>query len=135
MSARVQDLERWTQERCVKFVDECLNGGLSIRITHTLRTMDEQRHLYAQGRTFAGAVVTNAPPGESPHNWGMAFDICFEGKTLDECYPAASDPRWAQVAGIGEALGLAWGGRWKSLKDLPHFERPDWRLARGVVTA
>ena len=135
MSNKVSDLERWTQERCIRFVDECLNAKIDIRITHTLRTMDEQRHLYAQGRSLPGNVVTNAEPGSSPHNFGMAFDICFEGKTLAECYPPASDPRWAQVAAIGEGLGLAWGGRWKSLKDLPHFERPDWKLARGVFTA
>ena len=109
-----------------------------LRVTHTLRTMDEQMHLYAKGRirTATGwevvdrkQVVTNAMPGQSPHNYGAAFDVAFRSHD-----PYPRDERlWEAVGLVGEMVGLAWGGRWHGLVDRPHFERKDWRsLKRGV---
>lgn len=99
-------------------------AGYAIRVTHTLRTMDEQQHLYAKGRTLPGPIVTNAQPGQSPHNHGMAFDVCFAGNIP---YPPEQDVRWEELGRIGEALGLEWGGRWRTLQDRPHFQRRNWR--------
>jgi peptidoglycan L-alanyl-D-glutamate endopeptidase CwlK len=126
MSSRLDDLEPVTQQMCVKFLDAAAAAGHSIRVTHTLRTMDEQAKLYAQGRTLPGPIVTKAKPGQSAHNYGMAFDICFVGKVP---YPPETDPRWLALGQLGESLGLVWGGRFKSFKDLPHFERANWREA------
>ena len=127
MSARLEDLEPITRALCEAFVQDTLAAGLVLRVTHTLRTMDEQAHLYAKGRTLAGKIVTNAKPGASPHNFGAAFDVCFQG---ERPYPDPSDVRWEQLGEIGEALGLVWGGRWRKLQDRPHFERKDWRVLR-----
>ena len=94
--------------------------------------MDEQAKLYAQGRALPGPVVTKAKPGQSPHNYGMAFDICF---TPGNPYPPEIDERWANIGQLGESLGLSWGGpNGKGDKftwDRPHFERPDWKLISG----
>ena len=79
MSSRIEDLEPQTQALCLAFLQDCEEAGISLRVTHTMRTMDEQAKLYAQGRTLPGAVVTRARPGQSPHNYGMAFDVCFAG--------------------------------------------------------
>jgi hypothetical protein len=38
------------------------------------RTMEEQAKLYAKGRTSGGRIVTKAKPGQSFHNYGLAFD-------------------------------------------------------------
>lgn len=115
---------------CEKFLAAAAESGHSIRVTHTLRTMDEQAHLYAQGRTLPGKRVTNAKPGQSAHNYGMAFDICFAGKTP---YPPEDDPRWLQLGQLGESLGLSWGGPNGKGDDLtwdrPHFQRDGWRAA------
>ena len=106
------------------------------RVTHTLRTLDEQLHLYAKGRkqTPDGwvvvdkkLIVTKAKPGSSPHNYGAAFDICFAGPNP---YPD-DDALWLAVGEVGEMVGLAWGGRWVRFLDRPHFERPDWRVLRA----
>lgn len=132
MSARVEDLEPVTRALCEAFLADCASAGLQVRVTHTLRTMEEQAHLYAKGRQAGGVIVTYAKPGDSAHNWGAAFDICFRGRTLEECYPLASDPRWEQVGHIGRVLGLVWGGDWVSFKDRPHFERKDWRSLRDA---
>ena len=132
MSARIEDLEPETEKLCLAFLAAAKAAGLDVRITHTLRTMDEQNKLYAQGRTMPGFKVTNAKAGESPHNWGMGFDFCFNGKTLAECYPKTTDPVWEKVGALGESVGLAWGGRWKgSLVDRDHFERPGWKGLRS----
>lgn len=39
------------------------------------RTDDEQQTLYNQGRTTPGAVITDAGPGQSAHNFGLAVDF------------------------------------------------------------
>ena len=131
MSARIEDLEPVTRAMCEKFMAETLMKGIALRVTHTLRTMDEQARLYAQGRTLPGPIVTRAKAGQSPHNFGMAFDVCFVGR---QPYPPETDPRWLQIGRLGEALGLSWGGpNGKGDRftfDRPHFERPDWKLAK-----
>jgi peptidoglycan L-alanyl-D-glutamate endopeptidase CwlK len=130
VSARIEDLEPVTRAMCEKFLAAAAAAGHNIRVTHTLRTMDEQAKLYAQGRTLPGPEVTKAKPGQSPHNFGMAFDICFAGKVP---YPPETDPRWLALGQLGESLGLSWGGpNGKGDKftfDRPHFERDGWRRA------
>lgn len=93
-----------------------------------MRTMDEQAALYAQGRTAPGRVVTNARPGDSPHNFGAAVDVAF----LDEAGHTSWDLRfpWDPLGALGEALGLVWGGRWVVPRDLDHFELPVWERFR-----
>lgn len=131
MSARIEDLEPVTRAMCDEFMAAVAEKGIALRVTHTLRTLDEQAKLYAQGRTLPGPIVTKARPGQSPHNYGMAFDVCFAGKVP---YPPEDDPRWLQIGQLGESLGLSWGGpNGKGDRftfDRPHFERPDWRQAR-----
>lgn len=128
MSSRLEDLEPVTLDLCNKFLTACAQAAIGVRVTHTLRTMEEQAHLYAKGRTVPGQVVTKARPGQSPHNFGMAFDICFKP---GDPYPNETSPLWEQVGAIGEGVGLAWGGRWRNFRDRPHFERPDWRVVSG----
>ena len=105
--------------------EECQKQGLAIRIGETLRTVAEQDALYAQGRTRPGSIVTNAPGKSysSYHQWGTAFDIYRnDGKGAYN-----ESGRFFERAGeIGAGLGLEWGGNWKSIKDKPHFQLPDW---------
>jgi peptidoglycan L-alanyl-D-glutamate endopeptidase CwlK len=95
-------------------------------ITQGLRTNAEQAKLYARGREHdangkpIGHIVTDAPPGSSWHNFGLAFDVAVlaDGKAT---WP--NDPKvWLRIGEIGEAVGLEWGGRWKTFVDLPHFQ-------------
>lgn len=94
--------------------------GLNFKITSGTRTFAEQAKLFAKGRTAPGPRVTNARPGSSWHNFGVAYDLTlFSGKN-----PVWESPKYARAGEIGEELGLRWGGRFKSLVDRPHFERP-----------
>ena len=55
-----------------------LNEMVASKITPLIycgrRTMEEQAGLYAKGRTKPGKIVTKAKPGQSYHNYGLAFD-------------------------------------------------------------
>jgi peptidoglycan L-alanyl-D-glutamate endopeptidase CwlK len=33
------------------------------------------------------------------------------------------DKLWQQIGNIGESVGLAWGGRFKTFPDKPHFQK------------
>lgn len=119
-------------------VKNCAAAGIAIKITECARTVAEQDALYAKGRTTPGGKVTNARGSSysSMHQWRVAFDFCLnmdvdkDGKISDDIFNNVTG-LFNKVGKIGKALGLEWGGDWKSIKDLPHFQLPDW----GSTTA
>lgn len=96
-------------------------------VTCTYRPNEEQNELYKQGRTKAGAKVTNAKGGQSPHNYkpALAFDIAFLGK--DEKLDWREE-HFATFARIMKDVNpvIEWGGEWK-FKDTPHFQIRNWK--------
>ena len=118
------------QTKIKELQSKCDKVGLKIGISECLRTVAEQDALYAKGRTTAGKIVTNAKGStySSMHQWGVAFDFYRnDGKGAYE----DSDGFFTKVGKIGQSIGLEWGGNWKSIKDKPHFQLPDW----GSTTA
>ena len=113
-------INKWNKE---------LTGRAQVRIAQGLRTNKEQDAFYAQGRTTAGAKVTNAKAGQSIHNYGLAVDIVLiiDGKTASWDTKADWDgdkkADWMECVEIFKKHGWDWGGDWKSFKDLPHFEK------------
>lgn len=101
----------------IEFLTEAKKQGFNLMVTSGLRTYKQQEDLYNQGRTTPGNVVTNARPGYSYHNFGLAFDVAGlkDGK-LDY------NIDWTKLGAIGKKVGLSWGGDWTSFKDKPHFE-------------
>ena len=96
------------------------DDGLALVVTQSLRTNAEQQALYDQGRTKPGQIVTNALPGSSWHNFGLAFDVAvLEGGV--PTWPNNND-LWNRIGNIGKKIGLAWGGDWQKFPDRPHFE-------------
>jgi peptidoglycan LD-endopeptidase CwlK len=89
------------------------------------RTMEEQRALYAKGRTSPGPKVTNARPGYSWHNFGRALDfgVFRDGKYLDAEDPAMARKVHAACGEIAKTYGLEWGGSWRTFQDAPHYQR------------
>ena len=82
--------------------------------------MTEQERVYAQGRTAPGDIVSNARPGDSYHNYALAFDaVPLAYKSMQNWNP--SGLYWRQIGAIGQSLGLEWGGSW-TREDLPHFQ-------------
>lgn len=113
------------QKLAAELVEKCSEQGLKIKIGETYRTVAEQDALYAQGRTEPGNIVTNAPGKSysSYHQWGTAFDIFRNDGS--GAYNE-SGKFFERVGQIGKAIGLEWGGDWKSIVDKPHFQLPDW---------
>jgi peptidoglycan L-alanyl-D-glutamate endopeptidase CwlK len=102
--------------------------SIVVEITQGLRTFAEQDALYAQGRTVEGKRVTNARGGQSNHNYGLAVDFCvFVNGQPDWNAPYE---QWEQIGLEAEAVGLEWGGRWKSFRDLPHVQLPGLSIAQ-----
>ena len=97
--------------------------SLPVTILEGYRSAADQAARYAQGRTpweiqhhirkhGLGGSVTDAPPGESPHQYGLAVDISS---------PDIQAARWiAQQIGFGT---VTW--------DVPHIEWPNWRSLLG----
>lgn len=98
--------------------------GVSVEVISGLRSWQAQAALYAQGRTKPGPIVTNAKPGSSWHNYGLAIDLGLfkAGKYLDESSPAQADKLYAEIGKIAAKHGIEWGGTWVKFKDTPHFQ-------------
>jgi peptidoglycan L-alanyl-D-glutamate endopeptidase CwlK len=119
MSRRIEDLEPKVADMCHAFVAECEKQGISVIITSTYRSNEEQAALYALGRTKPGNRVTNAKPGQSLHNYKVAFDFCpiIHGKAVWN-----NAELFERCGEIGESVGLQWSGRFLTFRESAHFE-------------
>ncbi|MGH9932316.1 MAG: M15 family metallopeptidase [Pyrinomonadaceae bacterium] len=118
--SRIQTLQPAVQPIALSLLERCESAGVPCEVVQGTRTFSEQQAVYDQGRTTPGAVVTKARPGDSFHQYGLAFDVApVAYKNLPDWNP--SGPAWLVIGQIGEGLGLHWGGRW-STPDAPHFE-------------
>lgn len=122
-SRSLDDLEPGTRTRAQRFLAACADADLDILIYCTYRTPEEQACLYAQGRVRPGAVVTNAKPWQSWHNWRRAFDFV----PLTGGKPQWNDHEaYAKAGAIAESVGLEWAGRWTgSLRETAHCQFRD----------
>ena len=119
-SRSLDDLIPPAKERVERFLSLCKDEGIDLLVTSTYRDNESQNALYEQGRTTAGKVVTNAKAGDSWHNWRCAVDVVpmVNGKSnWDGLYPI-----WDQIGQLGEKAGLEWAGRWRTFKELAHFQ-------------
>jgi peptidoglycan L-alanyl-D-glutamate endopeptidase CwlK len=126
MSSRnISDLHPLFQPKASEFLAATTKAGLDVLIYCTTRSMEEQAALYASGRTKPGKVVTRAQPGQSAHNYGLAFD----GAPLIHGRIAWDDHEHWQIYGrIAADVGLEWAGTWPSFREFPHVQLPDWKL-------
>ncbi len=139
---RINKLHPKVKAEVEKIIAECdvaLTGRAKIRITQGLRSFKEQDELYAIGRTKPGKKVTNAKAGQSIHNYGLAVDICLiiDGKIAS--WDTAKDwdndkvADWYECVKIFAKYGWGWGGKWKTFKDLPHFEKQSIKTKNGEM--
>jgi peptidoglycan L-alanyl-D-glutamate endopeptidase CwlK len=102
-SRNLNDLHPVVADKARQFLALCKKAGIDILITSTYRDNESQAALYAQGRTKAGRIVTNARPGQSFHNYRLAFDFVpiVNGKAM------WNDARtFKRAREIGESIGL-----------------------------
>lgn len=103
--------------------------NIPLRVTQGFRSWADQQKLWLQGRDADGnvidkkLVVTNAPPGHSWHEFGLAVDVV--PMTLPQGQPDWNVAHlvWKRIVEIGESLGLFSGTEFHSCPaDTPHFQ-------------
>lgn len=107
---------------------ELANPGFEARPSATFRSPAEQWSLYQQGRTKPGSKVTNCDGRErlSKHNYmpSKAIDVFFINRKTQQA--DWGDELFIKFSVFMEKHDtekrIAWGGHFKSLKDLPHYE-------------
>jgi peptidoglycan LD-endopeptidase CwlK len=109
-----------------KMADQLAEENINIRVVQGFRSYEQQADLYADGRDANGnvvdksKVVTNAKPGTSWHNYGLAVDVApFDAGIPDW---NASHPAWKRIVEAGESAGLISGSIWRTFPDWPHFQ-------------
>ena len=160
MSRRIEDLREDVQRIAVQLQARMTSKHVPVLIYSTHRSLEEQARLYRQGRALAtirekahelrtqwgrpdladllmevgpqhGAVRTNAGPGQSLHNYGVAFDAApmRNGDIVWGTDDPADRRLWSLYGHTGQALGLEWGGAWTSFPDRPHMQLAgaEWR--------
>jgi len=138
---------------CRKLLERCAQRGVEMRTNEGIRDPWKQAIYWRQSRSIEeinrniaklrhesaifiadileevgpqhGDTVTNALPGASWHQWGLALD-CFwlvngaaEWSTTKKVNGINGYRLYADQA---EGLGLTAGGHWSSLKDWPHVQ-------------
>ena len=94
--------------------------GLALKLRAGVRSCALQNSLYAQGRTTAGPIVTDAQGCNSWHVVGRAIDA-------DPADPSSGaiitdQSNYTLLGSLWTNLGGVWGGTFTSLGDFGHFE-------------
>ena len=119
-SRDINALDPRVAAKCLALIDACRDAGIDLIVTSTYRDNECQESLYAQGRTKPGQIVTKARAGQSWHNYRLAFDVVpvVGGKAQW----GAKAEVWETIGRLGESVGLEWAGRWKTFREMPHFQ-------------
>ena len=117
MSRALDDLDPRFLPLAAMLLARTVEANIPVMIINTRRTAEEQAiHL----STGASSVQ------HSRHQDGLAIDICPYSQWMeygeDKLQWRDDDPMWPKLGAIGEALGLRWGGRWRTPHDPGHFE-------------
>lgn len=108
--------------------------GIEYWATDGFRTYGQQQELYAQGRVTKspswsthpplGLPVTNARPGQSSHNFGLAFDFCRDrdGNPKNGLQPDWNLIEYAPLAFEARERGLDAAYFWTRFREGPHVQ-------------
>jgi peptidoglycan LD-endopeptidase CwlK len=114
----LSSLNPYVAQLTKKFLFLAKANHLDVRILTAFRSWDEQDRLYTQGRTKPGGIITDVRGGGSFHNWGLAFDAApFENGIISNDLA-----KYKKMGNLGVQAGLQWGGNFKDIVDLPHFQ-------------
>ncbi|MEK5148749.1 M15 family metallopeptidase [Psychrobacillus sp. FSL K6-4615] len=119
------------KEYTIELIKRCYHEGILVQISSGFRSNEDQAYIYGQGRPSyiwkgkvygsKGSIVSNAPPGTSIHNYGLAIDYFLVSDDGNKSLWTVNE-KWKRVAAIAKSMGFEWGGDWKSFKDYPHLQ-------------
>lgn len=118
------------RQRLVSALGEAHARGLMAYPFEGYRVTPRQVWLYAQGRTRPGPVVTNARPGWSWHEYGVAVDLVFDGDerpgiqwSWDGDYVGTREADYRRVGEVMMRHGFEWYGHpGADFFEMPHFQ-------------
>jgi len=115
-SNKIADLHPAIRRKVELFLKDAKAAGYNLVLAETLRSYELQQAYYNQGRTTPGDIITDAKPGESYHNFGLAFDVApiVNGRLN-------YDINWQPLVSLAKQYGFTWGGTFRRV-DKPHFE-------------
>ena len=99
------------------------------------RDDSEQAHDYAQGRTEPGPIITNAKPGQSPHDVLPALAVDFHKLTADGKDSWAVDDDWRRIMAKVDAHPRLHGGWHFPQPDDDHIQSLKWYQVRAQLKA
>ena len=102
---RLSKLHPKVSDEAIVLIKKLWEDGVRVRVTHTYRSWKEQQELYKRGRTTPGQIVTNAIPGRSFHNYGLALDFVIMDVNNKPSYRVNDD--WRKVVSSFKSAG--WG--------------------------
>lgn len=150
-SRRIEDMDEKVQKAAREHRLRCADEGIDLLIYCTLRDIREQAQLYRRGRTTAqirrkidalanqgfgqlsrvldevgpqtGPKVTFAGPGESFHQYRLAYDCVplVNGRAVWSTSGEAGK-LWQTVGALGKTSGMEWAGDWTRFREFPHFQ-------------
>ncbi|MCU7552131.1 M15 family metallopeptidase [Chitinophagaceae bacterium LB-8] len=125
-SRDIKDAHPILQEQFAKAKEtfEKTYPNVTVILTATYRSPEEQNDLYAQGKTKPGKKVTNAKGGQSPHNFkpSFAIDVAFVIDTKVDW-----SEKWFKLFSTRMVNPkIEWGGQWKYV-DYPHYVIKGWK--------
>ncbi len=103
MSRSLNDLDPKFRPLVDEFLAKIREKGIFITIITTGRTQAEQDAALAHGVSQVKV---------SKHQAGLAIDICPNDLLAKKGWDPGN-PLWWEIAEIGLALGLRWGGKWE----------------------
>ena len=105
--------------KCEEFISACKAQGIDICVVAGYRSIEQQNAIYAQGRTTAGNIVSNAKGGQSFHNWKCAMDFAPQVNGAINWNDIDSFKRCGAIA---KSIGFEWGGDFPNLQDWGHLQ-------------
>lgn len=136
--ARMGAVHPSLKEYTIELIRRCYAEGIRVQISSGYRSKEEQAQIYGQGRAsfiYNGkqygrlkddngkqlSIVSNAKPGTSIHNYGLAIDYFLVSEDGNDSLWTVNED-WKRVAAIAKLMGFEWGGDWSSFRDYPHLQ-------------
>lgn len=147
--ARLAEVHPMLRRRAHGTIGALIVLGIQVIVTEGNRPYERQQELYRMGRSTVstagcacpdpsngkpyritlcprhplGLTVTNAPPGLSWHQFGLAIDAVPDDLTQAGIQPDwnVQHPAWKTLLTVAKAFDLAEGAEWRSYPDNPHF--------------
>ena len=125
--SRLTEVHPLLASKIRQMADILAQSGVTLRVTQGLRSWTQQLSLWLKGRDPNGTVidrskvVTNAAPGHSWHNFGLAVDVVPMDNVGQPDWNV-NHPVWKQIVSVGTSLGLVAGAEWRTFPDYPHFQ-------------